>query len=257
MRLKNNFIKTLFVFSSFILIAACKEATTEPPVNQEIKNYFPNAEGSYFLFNISVNDSAGSLQSGERNSYYIGDTTLLLTSYQIKVDTIELNGTVSTSNIYFRKSVSGVFGYFDTTGVTAIVPDSLRDLIQISTEYRLLYFPLSVGQTWPVYNVSVDLGVARIDIVDLSAQAVLRDTIEITFNNKTLIKEIYKLQYDLEIITGSDLTTDSYQAFAWIMEDIGFYKWEGDSELINFFTGTTIYPLERIIIEELSDFNIQ
>ncbi|HSL90179.1 MAG TPA: hypothetical protein VK870_12820 [Ignavibacteriaceae bacterium] len=155
-----------------------------------------------------------------------------------------------------RKSTTGVFGYFDTTGFTSIVPDSLRNLLTISTEYRLLYFPLSINQTWPVYNVSIDLGVSRIDVVKISADVIEKDSITIAFRDTSITKEVFKIQYDMTIITGLDLTTETYKAFAWIAEDIGFYKWEGDAELLSFFAGNTAYPAETVVVEQLSGFNI-
>lgn len=257
MKSKNLFQKIFVVVSLLIFAFACKDSVTEPPLDIISKNYFPDSDGTYFYYNSSVSDSTGLISSGERRSYFTGDTILLLTPYHVRTDTFELDGTVSDSRSYFRKSSSGVFGYFDTTGVTAIVPDSLRNLISLNTEYRLLFFPLAVGQTWPVYNISVDFGIFRIDIVRLSAEVISKDSIELSFRNISITKEVFNVKYDLIITAGSDGELLTFQANAWIMEDIGFYRWSGDSELLNFFTGENIYPLETVIMEELTEYNIQ
>jgi hypothetical protein len=253
---KRILTKILFLIVTVLFVSGCKEAITEPPVEEDSRNFFPNTDGSYFFYNVAVFDSTGQIQSGTRKSYLQGQTTLQQTPYQVRIDSLELNGNLAVSNSYLRKSINGVFAYFDTTGLTAIVPDSLRNLITLSTEYRLLYFPFSINQTWPVYNVSIDLGISRIDVVKISAVVIEKDSITIAFRDTSITKELYKIQYDMTIITGLDLTTENYKAFAWIAEDTGFFKWEGDAELLSFFLGNTAYPEGTVVVEELLGFNI-
>jgi hypothetical protein len=256
MNKKHTLTIILFLIVTVLFVSACKEAITEPPAEEDNRNFFPNTDGSYFFYNVAVFDSTGQIQSGLRKSYLQSDTTLQQTPYQVRIDSLELNGIISVSNSYLRKSANGVFAYFDTTGVSAIVPDSLRNLLTISTEYRLLYFPLSINQTWPVYNVSIDLGISRIDVVKISADVIEKDSITIAFRDTSITKEVFKIQYDMTIITGLDLTTETFKAFAWIAEDTGFFKWEGDAELLSFFLGNTVYPGGTVVVEQLLGFNI-
>lgn len=256
MKKKNTLAKILLLILTLLLIAACKESITDPPADIDTRNFFPNTDGSYFFYNTAVFDSTGQIQSGTRKSYLQGDTTLQQTSYQVRIDSLELNGNLSISNSYLRKSANGVFGYFDTTGFTAIVPDSLRNLLTISTEYRLLYFPFSINQNWPVYNVSIDLGISRIDIVRISAEVIEQDSLTITFRDTTITKAAYRIKYSMVLITGLDLTTETYTAFARIVEDTGLYEWEGDAELLSFFTGNIAYPSGTVVLERLTGFGI-
>lgn len=249
-------IKISLIIFSLLYITACKEAITDPPAEINNKNFFPNIEGSYYSYNISVFDSTGQINSGTRSSYFQGDTIIEQTPYQRKIDSLDLNGNLLMSNIYLRKSQNGVFAFFDTTGFTSIVPDSLRNLLSVNTEYRLLYFPLSVAQTWPVYNVSINLGVSRIDIVNINAEVIENDSITISFRDTTITREVFKIKLKMEIITDIDLTTVTYNATAWIAEDTGFYKWEGDAELLNFISGTAAYLPGTIVLEELTAFSI-
>ncbi|MBS4034122.1 MAG: hypothetical protein KGZ85_06630 [Ignavibacterium sp.] len=253
---KRTLTKTIFLIVTLLFVSGCKEAITEPPAVEDKRNFFPNTDGSYFFYNVAVFDSTGQIQSGTRKSYLQGEANLQQTPYQVRIDSLELNGNLDVSNSYFRKSTNGVFAYFDTTGVAAIVPDSLRSLLTISNEYRLLYFPFSINQTWPVYNVSIDLGVSRIDVVKISAVVIEKDSITITFRSTSITKEVFKIQYDMTIITGLDLTTETFKAFAWIAEDTGFYKWEGDAELLSFFWGNIAYPEGTVVVEQLSGSNI-
>ncbi len=254
---KKNFIKVLlFLTIALLLVYGCKDSVTNPPAEIDTRNFFPDNDGSYFYYNVEVFDSTGHIQSGTRKSYLNGETTLQQTRYKVRIDSLELNGNLSISSSYLRKSANGVFGYFDTTGFTAIVPDSLRNLLTISTEYRMLYFPFSISQIWPVYNLSINLGVSRIDIVRISAEVTEQDSITFTFRGNSITKAVYKIKYTMTLITGLNLTTETYKALAWIMEDIGYYKWEGDAELLTFFTGNTDYPSGTVVSEQLSGYNI-
>lgn len=247
---------SLLLLLLLLSVYGCKDAVTNPPADIDTRNFFPDKDGSYFFYNIVVFDSTGPIQSGTRKSYLSGDTTIQKTPYRIRMDSLELNGNLSISNSYLRKSANGVFGYFDTTGFTAIVPDSLRNLLTISTEYRLLYFPFSINQIWPVYNVSINLGISRIDIVKLTAEVIEQDSLTVTFRDTSITKAAYRIKYSMVLITGLDLTTETYTAFVWIMEDTGLYEWEGDAELLTFFTGNTAYSPGTVVFERLTGFGI-
>jgi type IV secretory pathway TrbD component len=59
------------------------------------------------------------------------------------------------------------------------------------------------------------------------------------------------------LITGLNQAPVTFQAHSWIADGIGIIKWEGDSELINFFAGVNIYPTNTSVIEELYSFKTQ
>ena len=253
--MKKSFV---IIFTLVVLITSCKESTTEPPPNVNSADYFPNSDGNYYYYNAMAYDSTGLIQSGSRKSYFKGDTTLLQTPYQIRVDTVLLNSNQSIISSYFRKSPTGIFNYvgIDTTGFSGSVPDSLQ-AISFETEYRLIYKPLSLNQTWPVYKINVDYSLYQFDFFTVNAEVIARDSITLSFQNSTLIKEVYKIKYQAALVTGFDTPLKRFEAFSWIAEGIGIIKWEGDSELINFFAGTNIYPANTTVIEELYSYKTQ
>ncbi len=251
--------KTISQISILILLTfACKESVTEPPIDNNSADFFPNSSGNNYVYNILVYDSTGLAQSGTRKSYYDGDTSLLLTPYQIKVDTFLLNSNQSIISSYFRKSPTGIFNYvgIDTTGFSGLVPDSLLGGYSFSSEYRLIFQPLSINQTWPVYKINVDYLIYQLDFFTVSAEAISKDTVTLSFRNKSVTKEVYKIKYEAMLVTGLNSPPLRFEAFSWIADGIGIIKWEGDSELINFFAGVNAYPLNSIVIEELYSFNI-
>lgn len=250
--------KTIAQISLLIILTfACKDSVTEPPIDNN-NDIFPNSSGNNFMYNIFVYDSTGLTQSGTRKSYYNGDTTLLLTPYQIKVDTFLLNNGQSINISYFRKSFTGVFNYvgIDTTGFSGLVPDSLRSGIAFDSEYRLIYQPLSLNQTWPVYKVSADLIYIQFDLFTVNAEVISKDTVTFSYRNSNVTKEAYKIKYQATLVTDFNSPPIRFEAFSWIADGIGIIKWEGDSELINFFAGVNVYPLNSIVIEELYSSNI-
>lgn len=242
-----------------VLITSCKESTTEPPANVNSADYFPNSDGNYYYYNSMAYDSTGLIQSGSRKSYFKGDTTLLQTPYQIRVDTVLLNSNQSIISSYFRKSPTGIFNYvgIDTTGFSGLVPDSLRGGISFDSEYRLIYQPLSLFQTWPVYKINVDYSIYQLDFFKVNAEAISKDMVTLSFRNESVAKEVYKIKYEAILLTGLNSPPLRFEAFSWIAEGIGIIKWEGDSELINFFAGTNLYPANTTVIEELYSYKTQ
>jgi len=243
------------ILSLIVLIISCKESTTEPSPNVTSSDYFPNSDGNYYYYNISADDSSGLVQSGTRKSYYSGDTTLLLTPYQIKVDTFQINGVQSILNSYFRKSESGIFYSLDTTGFSSFVPDSLLGSISFSLEYRILFQPLEIFQTWPVFKVQVN--VIQFDVFTIDAQVISKQKIDLTLNDSTVSKDVFTIRYTAKLTTDLNQPPSTFSANGEIAEGIGFIRWEGDSEIINFFAGRNIYLPGTYVIEELSSYKSQ
>lgn len=251
--------KSLLLILFTLMVVGCKESTTEPDTNVTSSDYFPNSDGNYYYYNVMASDSSGLIQSGTRKIYYSGDTTLLQTPYQIRVDTFLLNSNQSIISSYFRKSPTGIFNYvgIDTTGFSGLVPDSLQGGYSFSSEYRLIYQPLSINQTWPVYKINVDYLIYQLDFFTVSAEAISKDTVTLSFRNNSVSKGVFKIKYEAMLVTGLNSPPLKYEAFSWIADGIGIIKWEGDSEIINFFAGRNIYLPNTYVVEELNSYKSQ
>ena len=241
----------------FTLMAAvgCKESTTESQPNVKSADYFPNSDGNYYYYNVMASDSSGLIQSGSRKIYYSGDTSLLQTPYQIRIDSLQLNGNQSILNSYFRKSTTGILYSLDTTGFTSLVPDSLLSSISFDLEYRILFQPLKIFQIWPVFKVQVN--VVQFDIFTIDAQVISKNTIDLALNDSTLTKDVFTIRYTAILTTSLTQPPSTFSAIAEIAEGIGFIRWEGDSEIINFFAGRNIYPENTHVVEELNSYKSQ
>ena len=248
----------LLILFTLMVVAGCKESTTESQPDITSADFFPNSDGNYYYYNIIVSDSTGS-QSGGKKTFYNGDTTLQQTPYQIEVDTFNINGIQSVIKSFFRKSETGVFYYvdIDTNGFNAIIPDSLQGAISFDQEYRLLYQPLELNQIWSVYKITVNYLSFQFDIFTLDAKVISKNTIDFVFNNSTVTKEVFTIRYTAKLTTDLNQPPLTFSATGEIAEGIGFISWEGDSEVINFLSGRNIYLPETYVVEELYSYKSQ
>jgi hypothetical protein len=193
-----------------------------------------------------------------RKTYYVGDTTITPTAYQIKVDTFQLANQI-INNSYFRKSPTGIFNYVDvdSNGFSTIVPDSLQGAISFDLEYRMLYQPINLYQIWDVYKVTVNILFYQFELFRVDAEVISKDSLTFSFQNSNVTKEVYKIGYNANLLTDTTSLPTTYKLSAWLAEGIGVIKWEGDSELINFFAGRNVYTSGTYIIEELFSYKIQ
>ena len=242
-----------------MVVVGCKESTTESQPDATSADFFPNSDGNYYYYNVMASDSSGLIQSGTRKNYYSGDSTLLQTPYQIKVDSFTINGVQSVSKSFFRKSDTGVFYYvdIDTNGFNAIIPDSLRGAISFDEEYRLLYQPLELNQIWSMYKITVNYLSFQFDVFTVDAKVISKNTIDFVFNNSAVTKEVFTIRYTAKLTTDLNQPPLTFGATGEIAEGVGFIRWEGDSEVINFLAGGNIYLPNTYVIEELYSYKLQ
>jgi len=252
---KKTSILLILLFATF----ACKDSTTEPPIKNKSSDFFPNSDGNYYNYNVLVYDSSGIfVQSGTKKSLYNGDTIMFATPYQVKTDVFQLTGIQTVHNTYFRKSSFGVFNWVevDSNGFYYLIPDSLRGGYSFVNEYRILYDQPEVNQNWPVFKVNINLLYLEFEFFKVDAEVVSIDTITISFQSKTLTTEVFKIEYDARLTTSLNEPPKLFEVQAWFAKGIGPVKWEGDSELMNFFTGAEIYPINASVLEELYSFKV-
>ena len=251
--------KILTFFPVLLLLSfACSESTTEPSVNNDSTDFFPNKDGNFYNYNVSLFDTTGIiLQTGTRKSVYNGDTIFYGMPFQVKFDVFDLTSLQMETNSYFRKKPMGVNNFIDldSNGVYYIIPDSLRSNFSLALEYPILYDSLEVNQTWQVYEIWADI--PQFEIFNVDAEVISLDTLTISFQNTTRTTEVFKIRYNARFVTGLLQSPKFFEVNAWIAKGIGFIKWEGDAKLINFFAGAEIYPLNTTVLEELETYNVK
>lgn len=257
----NKFSLAAFVFLTGFLFNSCKDDDFPTENNQvENKNYFPSSEGNFYKYNTEISDPNGT-NSGTRSTRY-SNSNQQNGIYKLQVDSLSLNGNVSTSNSFFRTTDAGVYYFLDTTGFASnLSPDIIQYLpfLTFDNEMILLSFPFQDGKSWTVFKVNASIQGFNITLVDAEASYLGKENFTLKLLSGNTNKEATKIRYNLTIRTNpSSQDSEEFSATAWIVEDIGVVKWEGNGLLLNLFTSGEINLADTssIITQNLIDFSL-
>jgi hypothetical protein len=252
-------LSSYILFFMFIALISCKEDTvTNPPSDNS--DFFPAKVGSkyYYNFYFYVNPAL----NGGKTISIVDTTNILGTPYFEEIDSLIFDRSLTVDTTFFRKSRTGIFYFIDTTGVSEFIPDSIRNQLSIDTESRLLFFPLTLNQTWPVYQVDITFsGVPIFSIVKIIAKVVDSYQLTRTFRDSSITRTVNKIKYDMDIQLSPTSPKETYTAFGHTMDGVGFIKWEGEEFVLNLirggklnFTGTIT---SSVVFEELVSYSIR
>ena len=250
---------SLFILSVLFLFAACKESTTEQipvPINDK---YYVIKDGASFVYSMSITDTNNVAFDGFR--YLTVNDSIVLdgTKYKNQIDSFETFtpiDTLTTSVVsHIRESNGGVFTYADTTGFTGFLPDSLRQYLTVDRESRLLFYPLNVGQQYPVFTLTLSAFIIGINVLDVDADVELLEELNINVNNIATSFSTLKIKYTF-IIRPSSTIEIAYTAYGWTTKELGFVKWEGDGEVFNFLFNENIFPAGTNVKMDLTEYII-
>ncbi len=240
-----------------IFLAACSKndttTGTDNGSNSDTTNYFPATNGNYYKYSLDRTDSTGTQSTGTRSATYNGTKTITGTEYQVKVDSTFISGFTTTSETYIRKSapdkdthIYGVYVYLDTSGISNLIPDSLLQYVKISDEMTLYSFPLAQVTNWSVLSVKFIFGPVTVPLVDVEATYEGTENVNLNLMSGAKTMSAAKIKYDLTLtipdannIFGTP-TTQVYTAHAWLVNNIGPVKWDGNASLLNAIVGGDI-----------------
>lgn len=253
-----KFIYLLLVIS-VIFFLSCKEEPTEPPLLLPPPDYFPAIDGSYYKYDVQFSDSLNNLFVGARISQIRSDTIIAQTSYQVQDDSLYFGSIGLRSFSYLRKSVNGIFYYSDTTGISLLVADTLAQYLNVDPEIRLLYQPLSVSQQWSVLKINLNYqNILSLNILDVSAFVSQKDTINITIGSGSFTREALQINFLMKLRLPDQTVADVYEASGWVVDEIGFVKWEGDIAVISLLSGglRNLILIEGKLKQDIKDYLI-
>lgn len=231
--MKNIF--SILIAGIILFSISCKDNNiVNPPIDN--KDYFPAKVGAKYVYNLTIDTSL--VLNGARISDVVNTTTISGTDYFVQIDSVIIERVLTLDTAYFRKSNTGVFFYVDTTGLTTLIPDSIRNSLRIDIESRLLFFPIQVNQTWPVYQIDITLGgIPIFSPVKTSAKVLETQQLTVNFRGSQQTIDVYKIEYKLEVQLDPRTPAESFYAYGYIAENIGFVKWEGESFVLNLIRG--------------------
>jgi hypothetical protein len=245
----------LSLITTILLVStACKESATETDIDAPYYDYYPIKNGSSFVYDIAVSDSNGVTDTGNRYMKFDDSSIVEGRMYSVQKDSFVTLLATQTNLSFLRKSKIGVYSYADTSGLSEFIPDSLREFLSADKEIRLLFYPLILNQRYSVYLISVTtLG---INVVNIGANVESEEILNVTLSGTAAQLKTLKIKYTLTVrysLGPSDET--KYEAYIWAVKDIGFVKWEGDAEVLNFIFNRIIFPLGTNVKMDLTDYH--
>jgi len=244
-----KFLRSKFLYIallSAVIVSGCKEETVAPPLAVETYDY-PLQSGSKFYYRIDTLSADGSAgQTGTRIITTGGSSVFYNTPYVNRRDSVNLDGLLTVSDLYLRKTGAGVYIYVDTSALASFIPDSLRPLIDIDNEITFISYPLDRPRFWPAYKVLVDLVLQTISFVDFNGSYLLAEPLALNLNGRDTTITAKKIQYDLTLSvpdTEEEITKTSYRAYGWFANGLGMVRMQGSNTILSLFSGGTVTGL--------------
>ncbi len=258
----NSLFKLLsFLLAGLLFVYSCtEENSTNPPGEENLPVYFPNSEGTFYVYEIIQTDTNGVISTGIRNVVYLEDTLINNTRYKLQIDSIQTNLQLSVSSSYFRTTETGVFYFVDTTGFTNTLPDSLQTSVELQDEMRAYLFPLSEGTFWPVYRISIELTeFLNFNLVDIIGKYISDETLILDISDGTQTVNTKKVEIVFKLQTGATDSVITFNANTWIGEDIGLVKMEGSAIVLNLISGggLDLSNISNTTTQNLIDYDVK
>jgi hypothetical protein len=244
---------------SFLMLTGCGDNTPTEPTSQNYPDYYPGGIGSTFKYSIVEKDSAGNvLQSGTRNILYSGTYDLNGIVYTTQDDSLDFGSQSSAATYLFRKTETAVFYAVDTSQIAQLIPDTLKQYVNLRDEMQLLFYPLTIGSSWSLYRITAEVqpGI-EVKILDIVASFVGTEQLAVNLVSQTIVVPSRKVKYTLELFTEIGSPPQRYSVFMWYAQNIGLVKFEGNQFVVNIGGGgITFEPSPNILTQELIEYNI-
>jgi hypothetical protein len=261
-------MKLIISYAAMILIVllytGCnKNNPTQPPV-QDNSNYFPNTNNTYYKCSINLTNAQGTINTGTKSTTYFGTTVSGGTTYQKQTDTLFTGNIASSTNIsYFRKDGTGVYYFFDTSGISTFIPSQYLVALSISSELHLLSSPLSDGLNWQVYKLGV--AILNYNFVDIEASYLGKENVILNLSSGQVTVNAAKIKYVLTLQIPNPNNPlaapakSTLTAYGWYAADIGPVQWQGNSAVLNGFSGggITLGDTTNNVTQTLTYYNIK
>ena len=245
---------------SLLILTGCEEDTPNEPPAQDYPDYYPDGIGTTYKYSVTEKDSAGNLvQSGSRNILYSGIYNFRGRDYTTQDDSLDFGSQSLAATYLFRKTETAVFYAVDTSQISLLIPDTLKQYVTLRDEMQLLFYPLTTGSTWSLYRITAEVqpGI-EVKILDIVASFVGIEQLAVNLVSQTIVVPSRKVKYTLELFTEIGSPPQRYSSFMWYAANIGLVKYEGNQFVVNIGGGgITFEPSSNILTQELIEYNIK
>ena len=255
------YLKTvIFALLALVIFVGCEEDTPNEPPAQNYPDYYPSGIGSTFKYSVTEKDSAGNLlQSGTRNILFSGTYLFNGINYTTQEDSMDFGSQSSVSTYLVRKSGTGVFYAVDTSQISLLIPDSLKQFVTLRTEMQLLFYPLTAGSSWSLYRITAEVqpGI-EVKILDIVANFDGTEYVQLNIDSINVVVPSRRVKYTLELYTDIGSEPQKYSAYMWYVANLGLVKYEGNQFVVNIGGGgITFEPSPNILTQELIEYVIK
>jgi hypothetical protein len=254
------FRKIFFISFALIILIGCNSDSSTNPPEQNFPDYYPSGIGSTFKYSVVETDSIGNIiQSGTRNILYSGTFNFRGRDYITQEDSLDFGSQSSVNTFLFRKTETGIFYAIDTSQISFLIPDTLRQFVTLREEMQLLFYPLTSGSSWSLYRITavVQPGI-EVKILDIIATFDGTEQIDLNFTSETVNVSAQKVKYTLELYSDIGSPPTMYTANMWFVENIGLVKFEGNQFIFELSGGGIVFePSPDILTQELIEYEIE
>lgn len=256
----NIYLKIIFLsLLALVLLTGCEEETPNEPPAQDFPDYYPDGIGSTFKYSVTEKDSIGNLlQTGTRNILYSGSYNLNGIDYTTQEDSLDFGSQSSVATYLLRKTETAVFYAVDTSQISLLIPDTLKQYVTLRDEMQLLFYPLTSGSSWSLYRITAQVqpGI-EVKILDIVASFDGTEYVQLNIDSVNVVMPSRKVKYTLELFTEIGSPPQRYSAFMWYAANIGLVKYEGNQFVVNIGGGGISFePSSNILTQELTNYSI-
>ena len=256
-----NYLQRLFIILfAVIFFQSCDSDNPTNTQNQIFPDYYPDGLGSYYRHSITEKDTLGNIvQQGNRNVSYTGTATHNGREYTSQSDSLMFDSLSSYNTFLFRKSDTGVFYAVDTSQISQLIPDTLREYVSLRDEMQLLFYPLTAGSTWSMYRITAEVqpGI-EVKILDIIAAYDGSEQIDLNLSTGIVSVNSQRVKYILEYYSDVNSDPETYTSYMWYVENIGLVKFEGNQVVLSLTGGGINIDISpNILTQELVEYNIQ
>lgn len=246
------------ILALLIVLYACGKEDSrivEPKVQVETAaDFYPGGVGSSFVYKIERVDTLLNTSDSLGINYSSIDsvTTYNGVRYFVENSSLALNGSSLPMKILFRRSDAGVYFTIDTTGFDMLLPDSILQNVEITSDPEAIVFsyPLFDGKDWTAYKLNLTIGAFDLSLVDVHAYYLGKETLLLPAAGSI---DAEKIKYVATLIIPNpdnfiEYTESTFTINGWFAKNIGLVKAEGNAEAVNAILGIDAFTNDSVSV---------
>lgn len=254
------FQKIFFISVTALFFCSCNSENSTNPPEQNFPDYYPGGIGTSLKYSVVEENTLGNVvQSGTRNILLSGTFNFRGRDYITQEDSLDFGSQSSVNTFLFRKTDTGIFYAIDTSQISLLIPDTLKQYVTLRDEMQLVFYPLTNGSSWSLYRVAAQVqpGI-EVKILDIIASFEITEQIDLNLTSGIINVTAQKVKYLLELYTDIGAEPQRYTAYMWYTENIGLVKFEGNQFLIDLSGGGIGFESStNILSQEIIEYEIK